>query len=155
MDNPLANDKNTLFYFDSDSDWSKLFDYDFDTAPISEKNNLEFDLLNTDWLSKKVIESDSYAQNLYAALCNNIFQKIGEESPWSCSWRYAGGIIARIRKKGDYLDWYCSGIFVPFSEEELNQSSQENPNTNLNYVAESIVTEEIKTDLQQLGWTIL
>lgn len=29
---------------------------------------------------------------------------------YSCSWRYAGGLVADMRDKGeDYLDFYCSG----------------------------------------------
>jgi hypothetical protein len=29
---------------------------------------------------------------------------------YSCSWRYAGGLVADLREQGeDYLDFYCSG----------------------------------------------
>lgn len=110
-----------------------------------QKNNLEYDLLSTDWILEKVRNSDNYAQNLYAALCNNDFIKnevwpILKEDTWGCGWRYAGGIIADIQEKGDYMDWYCSGIGSSLSSKE--------------YVTESIVTDEIKDDLLKLGWLV-
>ena len=43
--------------------------------PEWQKNNLEYDLRSTDWIVEKVRDSESYAQNLYAALCNNDFQR--------------------------------------------------------------------------------
>jgi hypothetical protein len=83
----------------------------------SRENNLEWDLLTTDWILEKVRSNNEYAQNLYAAMCNNEFTKremwpILKEETWGCSWRYAGGIIADMQQKGDYIDWYCSGIRV-------------------------------------------
>lgn len=113
--------------------------------PSMRENNLEYDLLTIDWILQKVRNSDTYAQNLYAAMCNNSFQKIdsaSEESSWSVSWRYAGGIIADMQQKGDYIDWYCSGIFDP-----------EATNTN-DFVQESYVTDEIEEDLKSLGWKV-
>jgi hypothetical protein len=101
------------------------------------KANLEHDLIKSDYITEKCANSKSYSQNLYAALCNNLFYKNGEE--WSCSWRYAGGVIADIRNKGEsYIDWYCSGI---------GSNSD-------GYVGESFVTDEIRSDLLQLGWII-
>lgn len=100
------------------------------------KPNLELDLMKSDYIANKCISSDVYSQNLYAALCNNRFF-YGEEE-WSCSWRFAGGIVADLRNLNeDYLDWYCSGM----GDKE-------------GYVSESIVTEEIRKDLGELGWTI-
>ena len=32
-------------------------------------NNMEYDLLTTDWILEKVRTNDAYAQNLYAAIC--------------------------------------------------------------------------------------
>ena len=111
-------------------------------------NNLEYDLRTTDWILEKTRKNKSYAQNLYAALCNNDFQKLDvfpilKEERWSCSWRHAGGIIADMVEEGDYIDWYCSGI----------QNSDDNPC--LNYIAESDITDEIRADLKTLGWAII
>ena len=77
--------------------------------PESRKDNMEYDLLTTDWILEKVRSSKVYAQNLYCAMCNNDFIKremwpLLKEQTWSCSWRYAGGIIANMRQQGDYID---------------------------------------------------
>ena len=71
------------------------------------KPNLEADLLKTEYIVNKCKSSEVYSQNLYAALCNNRFFKDNEE--WTCSWRYAGGIVADLRDVGeDYMSFYCS-----------------------------------------------
>ena len=115
--------------------------------PRNRENNMEWDLVTTDWILDKVRVSESYAQNLYAAMCNNGFIKLevipvlkGEE--WSCSWRYAGGIVADMRQQGDYIDWYCSGI----RNEDCTEQDK--------YVGEGCITDEIRTDLQNLGWAV-
>ena len=120
--------------------------------PKSSINNMEYDLLTTDWILKKVRDSDTYAQNLYAAMCNMQFQKLDvmpilKNELCSYSWRYAGGIIADMREKGDYIDWYCSGI----GNEGLGHNGDFDGDKN--YVPEGTITDEIKEDLQQLGWT--
>ena len=98
-----------------------------------DPHNLEWVLHNTPWIVEKIKSSDEYAAKLYGALCNNRFTHdnvldiLNEDQWWSCSWRYAGGIIADIRGKGDYLDWYCGG-------------------------QEGVVVDEISDDLQKLGW---
>jgi hypothetical protein len=79
-------------------------------------------------------------------MCNNTFTKndvwpILKEKRWSCSWRYAGGIIARMTEKGDYMDWYCSGIF---DEGHYIAGT----------VSEGEITDEIRDDLFKLGWLI-
>ena len=124
-------------------------------------DNLEYDLRSTQWICDKAKASDSYAQNLYAAMCNNEFTRndvwpILTDKRWSCSWRYAGGIIADMRENGDYIDWYCSGIredraepFNPTLEQiELIKITDK-------YVSESVVTDEIKDDLFKLGWVVV
>ena len=126
-------------------------DHKFDD-PKTHINNMEYDLLTTDWILEKVRTSESYAQNLYAALCNNDFQKrelwpILKEETWGCTWRYAGGIIADMRQQGDYIDWYCSGIGEGLGNGDADGTK--------GYVAEGIVTEEIHQDLFKLGWIIV
>lgn len=118
------------------------------------KNNLEADLRTSEWICKKAKESDSYAQNLYAAMCNRDFQKLEvlpvlKEDRWSCSWRYAGGIIADMRQEGDYIDWYCSGIRNDGYQDDLDIKY---PN---GYVPEGQVTDEVREDLKKLGWVVL
>lgn len=122
--------------------------------PNWQKDNMEYDLRSTEWICDKVKASESYAQNLYAAMCNNDFQKLDvipilKDQRWSCSWRHAGGIIADMREEGDYIDWYCSGIG---SDDKGYGLDHTNGN---NYVPESVVTDEILADLKQLGWIVV
>lgn len=118
--------------------------------------NLEQELASSSYISEKVKNSDSYAQNLYAALCNNQFIKnevitILKEEAWSCTWRYAGGIIADIKGHGDYLDYYCSGIANVSYDTKADELSFRTKQ----YVPEGEITDEIKNDLFKLGWLIL
>ncbi len=83
--------------------------------PEQHVNDMEYDMRTSPWLCEKVRNSDTYAQNLYAAMCNTEWQKrevmpILRDETWSCTWRSAGGIVANLREQGDYIDWYCSGI---------------------------------------------
>ena len=131
--------------------------------PATHIDNMEYDLLTTDWILEKVRESDVYAQNLYASMCNRDFIKhdvmpILKNQRWSCSWRYAGGIIADMRQEGDYIDWYCSGIRNdPLTEEEfqaLSLEQQARAKEYDAYVGEGVVTDEIRKDLFRLGWVV-
>jgi hypothetical protein len=129
-----------------------------------QKDNMEYDLRSTKWVCDKVKESESYAQNLYAAICNNNFMK-NEVWPklqgktWSASWRSAGGIIANMREEGDYIDWYCSGIKGDVSDEEYNQMDKDQQEYYIlcktKFVSESVVTDEIRKDLLKLGWIVI
>lgn len=121
-----------------------------ESDPEWQKNNLEWDLRSTDWILEKVRSSEIYAQNLYAALCNNEFVKLEvlpilKNQRWRCSWRHAGGIIADMRQEGDYMDWYCSGIGGVIGESDQVDG----------HVSESVVTETIRSDLNRLGWTVI
>lgn len=103
--------------------------------------DLEDDMKAAEWFVTKVRDSKSYAQNVYAALCNMQWQRrevmpILRGSFWSISWRGAGGLVADLRQcNEDYMDWYCSGM-----------------SGNDGYVGEGFVTEEIEYDLGLLGW---
>jgi hypothetical protein len=126
--------------------------------------SLEHDLLASPMMLDKVRKSAVYAQHLYAAMCNQEFVK-NEVWPqlkgetWSCSWRYAGGIIADMRQEGDYLDWYCSGIKGSgLTDEEYNQLSESEQQLYIEtrkYVSEGNVTDEVCDDLLTLGWCVI
>jgi hypothetical protein len=114
---------------------------------MSNTPNMFEDMMAAEWFVTKVRASDSYAQNLYAAMCNNDFQKIEPwviltGDTWGRSWRGAGGLVADLRGEGDYLNWYCSGIM---------QEGHHIPG----FVPEGVVTKEIAEDLKKLGWQIL
>lgn len=103
--------------------------------PEWQKNNLEYDLRTNEYIINKVRASRQYGQKLYAALCNNEFIKremwqLLKEETWSCSWRYAGGILADMLEEGDYMDWYCSGN-------------------------EGVVDPEVQNDLYNLDWIVV
>jgi hypothetical protein len=124
-----------------------------EAEPAWRENNLEWDLRTTRWVIEKC-RVDSYAQNLYAALCNMRWQKrdvlpILKGEYWSCSWRSAGGIVADLQGKGDYIDWYCSGIGGG-DEPEVYQEAHDLQRKK--FVPEGTVTDEIENDLYILGW---
>jgi hypothetical protein len=124
--------------------------------------DLERDLLKSDYIVNKAQTKKSYAQNIYAALCNMRWCKISGESAedtlsilkedlWSCSWRHSGGIVSNILEEGNYLNWYCSGIGTSEIEYGLG-SDTSSSRDNTDYVAEGVVTDEIANDFKQLGW---
>ena len=126
--------------------------------------SLEQDLLASPGMLARVRESRVYAQHLYAAMCNQQFVKNElwsqlKGETWSCSWRYAGGIIADMRQQGDYMDWYCSGIRGSgLTDEEYNQLDKPDQELYIEtrkYVGEGHVTDEIREDLMTLGWCVI
>ena len=130
-------------WLNEDDEWSKK----------NHPNDMEWCLRSTDWICEKARASDAYAQNLYAAMCNNDFIKLEvvpilrqdpDKDYWSASWRSAGGIVANMRQQGDYIDWYCSGIGDGLGNGDVDGTK--------GYVPEGKITEEIKMDLQRLGW---
>lgn len=135
--------------------------------PTWSKNNMEYDLRTTDWILAKVKHSDIYAQHLYAAMCNNDFQKMDNwvilnDETWSRSWRSAGGIIADMRENGEgYLSYYCSGMKgsqCEIGSEEFNLLTDDQKQGIINsdkYVSESVVTDEVREDLLKIGWVVL
>lgn len=115
-------------------------------------HDLSFDICQCADIVDKARNNDAYAQNLYAALCNNEFREddvweVLQDKTWRCSWRAAGGIIADIRGSGDYMDWYCSGMGVWIEVDGQGPSETEKL-----YVPEGMITEEVRHDLAQIGW---
>lgn len=113
----------------------KARDLEQEQDPEWRKNNLEWDLRTSDVMCERV-KDDEYAKKLYSALCNTDWLPIAvipllrqhpDKDMWSCSWRYAGGIIANMREQGDYMDWYCGGM-------------------------EGYIDPQIGADLKELGW---
>lgn len=86
-------------------------------------------------LTGRIREDKTFAQECYAALCNMRWRACKDLNlVYSCSWRYAGGLIASLRGKGeDYLHWYCSGIGD-------------------GGVPEGEVTPRVREALNELGW---
>ena len=121
------------------------------------KHSMQTDMMDAEWFRDKVKLSESYAQNLYAAMCNNEFQKqdtweVLSDSRWSCSWRAAGGVVATLRDCGeDYMDYYCSGM-GGFATLDRDPGIYYEEN---GFVKESEVTNEIRSDLLQLGWVVI
>lgn len=116
---------------------------ELEADPAWAADNMEHDLRTTDWILDKVRSNDAYAQNLYAALCNNEFVRrdvynVLADRRWSCSWRHAGGVIADMRQEGDYVDWYCSGSSGGYGTQP-----------------EGYVTDEVRSDLMRLGWAVM
>ena len=125
--------------------------------PKWQKDNMEYDLRSTSWICDKARASDNYAQNLYAAMCNMQFIKLDvvpilKNQRWSASWRSAGGIVADMLEKGDFIDWYCSGISNTEYGSGLAGTRPESDPVGRNYVPEGVVTDEIREDLKRLGW---
>lgn len=109
--------------------------------------NLERDIRGTEWILHKVQDREVYAQNLYAALCNNDFAPkdmwaLLKNLTWNCNWRYAADMVADIRNDDSYINWYCSG--TGFKGTDF-----------AGFVEESFVTEEICTDLNNIGWLVI
>jgi hypothetical protein len=155
------NDSDVQAMMDLYKNWAVQKQQD-EENPSWAKDNMEYDLRTTDWILEKVRASESYAQNLYAAMCNNEFQHkevwpILTDKRWSCSWRYAGGIIADMREHGDYIDWYCSGIRggMNLNEEDYTDEEKQRLKEMDNFVGEGQITDEIRQDLLKLGWIVI
>lgn len=98
-----------------------------DAAPLPP--SLERDLGAAPGVAAR-IGSDLFARLLYAALCNTEWRHRDTGTPWSCSWRAGGGVVAHLRGEGDYLDWYCSGC-------------------------EGLVDEGVHAEIEALGWELI
>jgi hypothetical protein len=52
-----------------------------------------------------------FAQRTYASLCNVGWKRDDDSGAYTCSWRYAGGLVDGLlrQRHGDYMEFYCSG----------------------------------------------
>jgi len=108
--------------------------------------NLERDIRGANWIIDKVRHREIYAQNLYAALCNNLYSPkdvwaILKNIQWDCSWSHAAVMISEIREDDSYHNWYCSG--TGFSGTDFD-----------GFVEESYITPEVETDIAKIGWIV-
>lgn len=72
-------------------------------------------------------ESDGFAVEFYAAMCNLIWMSPGK-SDFAASFREASEVVARLRENGeDYMTFYLSG-------------------------GEGRVTQRVENELKRLGW---
>jgi hypothetical protein len=103
-------------------------------APAAEVPPVQPDLERALRLSRRMrdlVSSELFATLLYGALCNTTWRHKATGTPWHCSWRYAGGVVADLRGEGgDYLDWYCSG-------------------------GEGLVDDQVIAEIEALGWGLV
>lgn len=82
------------------------------------------------------MQDDDFASKLYCSLENQEWRYVMSDAPkpaFSCSFRYAGGLVADLRDKGeDYMDWYCTWA---------------NPDYQMAHVY-----PEVESALGELGW---
>ena len=114
---------------------------------MESTGHMDLDIVRCADIVDKVRASEGYAQNLYAAMCNQEWQYqdvwcLLTDRTWGCSWRTAGAIVADIRGEGDYMDWYCSGSRAWNLDDDRSNG----------FVSESVITSEIAWDLAQIGW---
>lgn len=118
-----------------------------------EEHDMFADISNSPLFQKKVLDN-KYAQNLYAAICQNEFQKttvfnILRDDKFTASWRGAGRFIAELRGIGeDYMDFYCSGVAASGMRENMNTAEVDASDQ----VPEGYITPEIMADLESIKW---
>lgn len=106
----------------------------------------DIDLINKVSISSFLgrFKEDVFAQNFYAALCNNDYYVDNNADVLaSFSWRTSAEIVAEIRSlvnifHEDYMNWYCSGCSGTMSNQP-------------DYVREEVITDEIIRCLNQIG----
>jgi len=92
------------------------------------------ELLRFELISEKCYHSEKYSQNLYAALCDNFFWSL-DSGPWGLGWKVAADLVCELHGLGDF---YCSG--------RLGHEG---------FVPEGEVTDEVRSDLSMLGWSVV
>ena len=59
-------------------------------------------------LGEKMKADDAFCSLVWGALSNVDWYHPGDKTEYSCSFRYAGGVVAEISGRGDYMTYYCS-----------------------------------------------
>lgn len=119
-----------------------------------QDNDLEQDLKNSEIIITKAKSSVVYAQNLYAALCSNLFQKnsvitLLKNQHWSCTWGHAGAIVAEIAGDKNTVDWYSNAI-----KEYSFRSIYDDHTEHSEFLEEGVISAEIARDLRSIGWRV-
>ena len=107
-------------------------------------NDLEWALKTSPTIQQKCQEQPEYRNKLYHALCNIEWQRnnawiVLKDMWWSCTWRYAGGLVAEIYGQGNYRDYY---LWRPSAQDLMLGT----------YNFSGPVDPEIAHDLGQLGF---
>ena len=91
--------------------------------------SLELDLYQAKHLVRRCqADPKGFATELYSALCNITWRHRDTNNTFSCSWRYAGGIVSTMSHSvDDYMLYYDTGN-------------------------EGTVTDDVLTELDKLGW---
>lgn len=62
-------------------------------------------------LGQTMKENEAFAKLVWGGLANVIWVNKKTDDEFSCTFRYAGGLISEITERGDYMTYYCSGDY--------------------------------------------
>jgi hypothetical protein len=68
-------------------------------------------------LGERMKSNNDLCKDVWAALANVTWYHPESKQEYSCSFRYAGGLIADLRGEGDYMDWYCCAPNASITDE--------------------------------------
>lgn len=70
----------------------------------------EQDVLNDKRICEMVSSDETFAREMYASLCNVIWENKSLSDKYAASWRHAGYFVSSITGRDeDYLDYYLGG----------------------------------------------